>query len=764
MKKTWVYALLSAIAITGMGFSSCSDNDAVAEPNPSYNSETGMLNVDFVFNVSTDNSASTRMTGEDTQASAGADFRGITNAYLATFKLPSDGKNVPYASTETNFSKINSFGTILTTNQLPLGQENKDNASQRIIELSIETGTNALAFWGKAIKTLSDMEQGKIEMNIDNTDMANTSFSLCKIVPDQPYTDNPHIYKDALLQHEKVMAAALTRIIRSGITNQTLSFTDETGTSTKKIEKLNWSDYVDIGSDANGFTLSASTTDPLKDAQGNDQEMCALGDKLSEAFATMNTIRENELRAGSGKAIANLMADLMSIINSVINAQPVSLREVVAQEVAKSVKTNVELFFDDQNEYKWRDATTIKGNVTTLNTDLILESCDFNVFPSTFNLPLGSVILEFKTELVSSNTDAVANQNYQFTYNYKGAVETYAMGGSSDSNDSFNPLNYVYPAELCYFGNSPIRVTNETLAASNYPNGATNWETDANWATNDWTKNGHVLSSTRSVALQHNINYGTALLETHVRYGAAVLEDNNSALHNGEQDNKIDVTGSDNHFVLTGVLIGGQEAEVGWNYLAKSSSPGFGHMVYDKTNKDIPHADAGNSSGAYSTANYTLVWDNWEQKQYDEGHDQRTVYVALEFKNNSRDFYGENNLIRSGGTFYIVGKLDPDVMSAEQLSDLGVTAEQFKEDKSKGIAWPANYALPPYDTNGNTIKQRRVFMQDFKTVANFVIGKESLKHALVAVPDLRTGQISLGLSVDLQWQKGLEFNDIILGK
>ena len=81
MKKTWVYALLSAIAITGMGFSSCSDNDAVAEPNPSYNSETGMLNVDFVFNVSTDNSASTRMTGEDTQASAGADFRGITNAY-----------------------------------------------------------------------------------------------------------------------------------------------------------------------------------------------------------------------------------------------------------------------------------------------------------------------------------------------------------------------------------------------------------------------------------------------------------------------------------------------------------------------------------------------------------------------------------------------------------------------------------------------------------------------------------------------------------
>ena len=55
---------------------------------------------------------------------------------------------------------------------------------------------------------------------------------------------------------------------------------------------------------------------------------------------------------------------------------------------------------------------------------------------------------------------------------------------------------------------------------------------------------------------------------------------------------------------------------------------------------------------------YTLLWDNWDQSL--KGSKQRDVYVAVEFKNNSKNFFGENNLIRNGATFYIVGKLDPD--------------------------------------------------------------------------------------------------------
>ena len=50
------------------------------------------------------------------------------------------------------------------------------------------------------------------------------------------------------------------------------------------------------------------------------------------------------------------------------------------------------------------------------------------------------------------------------------------------------------------------------------------------------------------------------------------------------------------------------------------------------------------------------------------------------------------------------------------------------------------------------------------TTANFIIGRTSLQAAYATVPDLRSTQISLGLSVDLHWQTGLTFNDIVLGE
>jgi hypothetical protein len=49
------------------------------------------------------------------------------------------------------------------------------------------------------------------------------------------------------------------------------------------------------------------------------------------------------------------------------------------------------------------------------------------------------------------------------------------------------------------------------------------------------------------------------------------------------------------------------------------------------------------------------------------------------------------------------------------------------------------------------------------TTANFILNRESLQKAYVSVPDLRALQISLGMSVDLEWQTGLSF-EVILGE
>jgi hypothetical protein len=44
------------------------------------------------------------------------------------------------------------------------------------------------------------------------------------------------------------------------------------------------------------------------------------------------------------------------------------------------------------------------------------------------------------------------------------------------------------------------------------------------------------------------------------------------------------------------------------------------------------------------------------------------------------------------------------------------------------------------------------------TSATFKIGATSLQNAYTTIPDLRASQISLGLSVDLNWREGLNFN------
>ena len=42
-------------------------------------------------------------------------------------------------------------------------------------------------------------------------------------------------------------------------------------------------------------------------------------------------------------------------------------------------------------------------------------------------------------------------------------------------------------------------------------------------------------------------------------------------------------------------------------------------------------------------------------------------------------------------------------------------------------------------------------MQDYLTIVNFIIGKDSLKYAYVTMPDLRSSQLSLGVSIDMKW-------------
>ena len=752
MKKYFSYALVGAIALSGaVGLSSCSSSEDTVDVSPNYDEKKGEVSVNFVFNVSTGNTATTRMSEATVQASSNNTFRGMDKSALMSFQLGSGGQHV--YSSSANATKQFSLGAVLGQNAI--GPSSESN-SRRILELSVPVGTNTLMFWGKAMKTGTDNEQGKIDFHED-LNLANAYFSLCPVLP--AVGDS----RTAFDQYRTLIQTVLNKILASSY-----SGTPKYGTESREVTNLKWSDYVEYVTVSDTKKLQKKATNP-----GGTGTLTELGEILANAFVTFNTINANELRAGSGTAVERMLVDLYTVIDKVASATPTNLEEAVAKAVGGAIRSNMQLFLNSNKSFScWAKIDDVKsGSGLASNATNKLPSStndddyiELQHFPSILGMPDGSTVLTCSITTDATETTKIT----KVEYTYRQLIPTYNMGGTTVVSDGFNIYDYMYPAELCYFGNSPVRVSAGTHSTTNdiFPQGTSNWDDDTKWLSeggHNWDKNGTVLSSTRSVGMQENINYGTSLLKATVRYGAATLQDNNQGLHPTESPNNL--TADANLFTLKGIIIGGQYQTMGWDFVAKSESP-VNCMIYDNAladdQKTIP-AYTETVADAKSKPNYTLVWDNWNGVK---GNKQNIVYVALEFVNNGAPFWGEENLIPTGGTFYISGKLDPD-------------AGHSTTNYSDGITWPlatgdtysdgnSYYALPPYYTEGTTIgktiKERRVFIQDYMTEANFVIGAESLKKAMVTVPDLRSAEMSVGLSVDLNWQTGLRFEEIELGK
>lgn len=737
MKKIKFFALMGAIALTGaIGFTACSSSeDAVAEDNPNYNPETKEVTTQFVFNVSAANAGKTRMTSANTQASTSELFRGIENAQLFAYKLGTGGSRVTTGYEAS--AKTYNLGNILSPGQLVPEGTGTTTKSKRIIELALPTETTSLMFWGKAPQSGTDPDnaQGKITFNASSSNISDHAFSLV------PRVASGSAAATKLQHYENIIIKLLNDVVKANYTAAVdgcvWSESSENGDDSKNTTAINisWSDLIDVSGTI--LTSSVSTTeitktdsDPVTTCTRKSIAECPLGEILVNAFISLNTVYDDEARAGSGQAIKHMMADLRTVIRKVSQATPTSYDEYIAKqlgneiEIAISKIVNVDgdmLNYSTLKQNAGYDYSDVDGpfDIVTAGTTPSLG------FPGNVGLPDGAVQLQ----VAISDTKPVA------TWSYK--------TNNSPTVFSYSVNQYTYPAEICYFGNSPIRVTNDTHVAADYPDGSANWVSNA-WT--GWTADGKVLSSTRSVAMQENINYGTALLKTSVSFAGSTLQDNNAAIQqrtnpSSTETNK-NITVSGDLFTLTGILIGGQPQTVGWDYLPTTP---FNHAIYDK---NIVASAVPTPTG---NENYTLVWDNYDDSQ--SANSQNTVLVALEFMNNAGNFWGEKNLIRNNEKFYLIGRLQP----------AGNEKNTATSGEGSSITWPA-YPMPPYDTTGSTVTTLdapRVFIQDFVTTANFVIGEESLQHAYNSVPDLRSSQISLGLSVDLQWTPGLTFNSTL---
>lgn len=320
---------------------------------------------------------------------------------------------------------------------------------------------------------------------------------------------------------------------------------------------------------------------------------------------------------------------------------------------------------------------------------------DVSKYPNNINLPDGAVQLTFGTDK-------------QFAY----AAESNLTG-----IENLDASKICFPASIYYFQSSDLAATAKELETNQWPTTTTNWTAatapwlkDATNLADGWTSD--VKATTRSIAMRQNINYGVANLATTVKCGAASLPDNTDLTVTDPSEFPGTVAVPAAGFTVTGLLIGGQPTKVGFNF-QPASNDAFAYTIYDKNLTGIVA-----KNGTLSATNYTIVLPN------DKGRGvakQEKVNVAIELTNNSGvAFRGQDGIIPDGGKFYLVGQLEP------------------KADALTGVANPA------------------VFMSDYMTTMNLTI--KSLKSAYNTIPDLRSTKLQLGLSVDLDWQAGLQFD------
>ncbi|MEE1382980.1 MAG: hypothetical protein U0K32_04105 [Segatella copri] len=280
-----------------------------------------------------------------------------------------------------------------------------------------------------------------------------------------------------------------------------------------------------------------------------------------------------------------------------------------------------------------------------------------------------------------------------------------------------NLINYTtitYPSELAYYVSSPVKVSSNEITAVNDLPDYDKWIGN----TADWSSYGDAVeSNTRFVALQKPVLYGVASLKSTVKCASNTLIDNAKDKGQYESDNSITV--NDTSFPITGILIGGQPKQVGWNFEAANTvtTNEFKYTIYDcDMNKgtNLTAAVTGTPE-----PNYTLVLDNKDNS----ATSQNKVYITIELENNASDFFGADGLIPKGSKFYMVGELDPKATS--------------------GITQPTGKTLD------------HVFVKDHTTIANFTI--KSLKKAYNHIPDMRSSKINVGLAVDLSWKTGITF-------
>lgn len=234
-----------------------------------------------------------------------------------------------------------------------------------------------------------------------------------------------------------------------------------------------------------------------------------------------------------------------------------------------------------------------------------------------------------------------------------------------------------------------------------------------------------VTQTTQSVAMAQEVNYAVGRLALRARISTDNIYDAKGRL--------VDVT---NGFTLKGYIVGGQR-EVDYNFQPVAGSREY--AIYDT---DLNGGSQLLKRHDFTDYNYILGLGTAADKN---------IYLAMELVNNGQDFQGADGVIAHGATFYLVADLAP---SEGTNYTTGSLDQIFCRDKATQVNLTINGGWP--DKNGDGVPDPDLDSQGRPKPLT------GLATATYGMPRLDVPRPTVGLSVNLRWEEGLWYEDIIL--
>ena len=347
---------------------------------------------------------------------------------------------------------------------------------------------------------------------------------------------------------------------------------------------------------------------------------------------------------------------------------------------------------------------------TTTSTMADLKE-EYKGFPDDIHLPMGAARIVWdatqKKFKVPEGQTYVDQLNKQFTI--------------MSMND------YCYPMNLQYQVLSDIVASDKEVAMPAMEGGtalAEQWEKVINDLYSGASK--EVLQTTKSVAMKQQVNYAVGKLNLKTRIAAGDIM----------YDAKGKVVDVSKGFTLKGYIIGGQRM-VDFNFQPVPGSKEY--AIYDT---DL-------NGGSQQVKRYEFTKENFVLGLGTAA--DKDIQIALELVNNGDDFQGADGVILHGATFYLVANLAP---KEGQNYSSGSIDQVFSRDKATTVTLTIEGGYPDTDGDGKP----DTGLDDYGRPNPL----KGLATATYGLPSLEIPAPVFGLSVNLIWQDGLWFEEIIL--